>query len=372
MRFFLICCVTLWLASCTDRSYSPIYPDALEVGAPFTVFAATSRAQESDGTFGFRRSEQLSLLELTVSIPPNHTPGELKFGYANPKPKTEFTLAQQTEFNSFQAFETRLTDYIQQKKAGPKEVTVFVHGYNTTQNETAFRAAQLAHDVKLPGALVLYSWPSRARAFGYAYDYDSMLFARDGLEKLIREVKRTGAERIILLAHSMGSALTMEMLRLVETNDPGWAKRHLGGIVLISPDLDVDVFRSQMNRIEHIPQPFVIMVSEKDKALNVSARLRGTSDSERLGNISSIDKIADLPIEIIDTTAFSSDAASSHFVTATSPALIALLNSARSMSDTFGPEDFGLNVAGSSVRQIANGATEIALTPGTSLASESR
>ena len=364
--------MTLWLAACADRSYSPIYPQALEVGTPFTVFVASSRAQESDGTFGYQRARDLSLLELTVSIPPNHTPGQLKFGYANPNPKTEFTLAKQREFASFPTFQARLTDYIQQKKAGPKEVTIFVHGYNTTQNETAFRAAQLAHDIKLPGALVLYSWPSRARAFGYAYDYDSMLFARDGLEKLIRQVKSAGADRIVLLAHSMGSALTMEMLRQIETSDPGWAKRTLGGVVLISPDLDVDVFRSQMNRIEHIPQPFVIMVSEKDKALNVSARLRGTSDSERLGNISSIEKVADLPIDIIDTTAFSRDAASSHFVTATSPALIALLNSARSMSDTFGPEDFGLNMLDSNDRRSAGGATEIALTPGTSLASETR
>ena len=71
------------LSACTDRSYTPTLPEALAIGTPYTVFAATTRAKNPDGSFGHERSDTLQRLELTVSIPPSHTPGTLTYGYAN-------------------------------------------------------------------------------------------------------------------------------------------------------------------------------------------------------------------------------------------------------------------------------------------------
>ncbi|EEE37340.1 hypothetical protein RKLH11_1176 [Rhodobacteraceae bacterium KLH11] len=342
------------LSACVDRSVTEITPDALKVGTPATVFAATTRAREPDGSYGSRRADALRYLELTVSIPPSHTPGELKFSYANPNPDKQFVLAEVTEYSGPQALESRLS--------GVDDVVIFVHGYNATQAETAFRAAQLSHDIGIPGTTLIYSWPSQARGIGYAYDLDSMLFARDGLEQTVRYLKSIGVKRVILLAHSMGSALSMEMMRTAELREPGWSKRNLEGVILISPDLDVDLFRSQMNTIKNPPDPFVVMVSKKDKILNISARLRGTADSERLGNISSVDALAEYPISVIDTTAFNSDAGSSHFVAATSPALLAILSSVRRVSSTFGPDRPGIDVLVPPSERNADGATEIVLT----------
>ncbi|WP_254443161.1 alpha/beta hydrolase [Ruegeria atlantica] len=331
MRYLIILFMTLSLSACVDRTVSEIVPSAASIGTTKTVFASTTRAREADGSFGFKRSEKLQFLETTVSIPPTHTPGTLKFSYANPNPQKEFVLADVTELNGPQG--------LRQHLRGQDEVTIFVHGYNSTQTETIFRAAQLSHDIGLPGSILVYSWPSRATGYGYAYDLDSMLFARDGLEQTIRELKSMGVNRVLLVAHSMGSALTMEMMRQTELQEPGWAKRNIEGVVLISPDLDVDLFRSQMDRIDNPPDPFIVMVSQKDKILNISARLRGTDEGERLGNISSIKTLEDFPINVIDTTAFNSDAESSHFVAATSPALLAILNSIRRVNNTFGPDE---------------------------------
>ncbi|MEX0364646.1 MAG: alpha/beta hydrolase [Ruegeria sp.] len=339
MRFLPVLAAIVWLAACTDRSSFVVVPDAVDVGTPRTVFAASARAREADGSYGYRRANRLQFLELTVSIPPTHTPGSLNFSYGRPDPETQFVLAEQEVFTSAELLGRRLLDDQREHGSPVREVTLFVHGYNATQNETAFRAAQLANDIEIPGSLMIYSWPSRARAFGYAYDLDSMLFARDGLEQTIRQLKASGAERIVLVAHSMGAALSMEMMRQAEIREPGWSDRMLEGVVLISPDLDVDVFRTQMDRIGTVPQPFVVMVSRKDPALNISARLRGTAESRRLGNIDSIDRIADYPVDVIDTTAFSGDAASRHFVAATSPALVTLLSSAPAMGEAFGPEE---------------------------------
>lgn len=342
MRVLVFVFFGLVLTSCADRNYSPIVPSALEVGTPKTIFAATTRVKEQDGSFAHRRSENLSLLELTVSIPPNRSPGELNFAYSNPKPSKEFTLAGRRDFANMQSFVDRIEEDIRSQKNPARDVTIFVHGYNSTQTETAFRAAQLAYDIQLPGAMVIYSWPSRGKPFGYAYDYDSVLFARDGLEDLIRNIKTAGVNNIFLVAHSIGSVLTMEMLRQSEIRQPGWANRSLSGVVLLSPDLDVDLFKSQMRSLSEIPQPFLVVVSEKDKALNISGRLRGNSDAERLGNISSIESVSELPISVVDTTAFAGDAESSHLVAGTSPTLIAMLQSVHAMNSTFDGDPNGL------------------------------
>lgn len=355
LRYLIILAVPLVLSACVDRSVSETVPSALSIGTPETVFATTTRAREPDGSYGFRRGEDLKFLETTVSVPPTHTPGTLKFSYANPNPKKQFVLAEVTEFDGPQDFRDRLR--------GADEVTIFVHGYNSTQTETIFRAAQLTHDIGIPGSILVYSWPSRATGYGYAYDLDSMLFARDGLEQTIRELKSMGVKRVLLIAHSMGGALSMEMMRQAELSEPGWAKRNLEGVVLISPDLDVDLFRSQMHRIKNPPDPFVVMVSQKDKILNISGRLRGTADSERLGNISSTNALSEFPISVIDTTAFSSDAGSSHFVAATSPALLAILSSVRRVSNTFGPDERpGIDILVPPNQRNPDGATEIVLT----------
>ncbi|MCE8539018.1 alpha/beta fold hydrolase [Ruegeria pomeroyi] len=323
------------LTGCADRSYTPITPDALKVGSPATVFAATTRMQQVDGSFGPDRSESLSLLELTVSIPPDRRPGRLDFGYGQANPEKQFILAGQTLFASPDAFRDRLRQDLSQQPVGNRELTLFVHGFNSTQTETAYRAAQLAHDIDMSGSLMVYSWPSKGHALGYAYDADSTVFARDGLEILLRSLGNERIDRISVVAHSMGSFLLMEALRQIEIASPGWSAQHLDGIILISPDLDLDVFRSQMRRIKTVPQPFVVMASEKDNVLNLSRRLRGKQSSERLGQISSAALIADLPVSVIDTSTFSDEAESGHFVAATSHTLLAMIAEARNMTDLF-------------------------------------
>ena len=355
LRYLIILVTSLSVTACVDRTVSETVPTALTIGTPAKVFASTTRAREPDGSYGFRRGGELKFLETTVSIPPSHTPGELKFSYANPNPQKEFVLADVTELSGPQGLREHL--------GGEDDVTIFVHGYNSTQTETLFRAAQLSHDIGIPGSILVYSWPSRATGYGYAYDLDSMLFARDGLEQTIRELKSMGVRRVVLVAHSMGGALSMEMMRQTELQEPGWAKRNLEGVVLISPDLDVDLFRSQMKRIKTPPDPFVVMVSQKDKILNISARLRGTAEGERLGNISSIEALEEFPISVIDTTAFNSDAQSSHFVAATSPALLTILGSIPRVNNTFGSDERpGIDFLVPPSQRNPDGATGIILT----------
>ncbi|MDE4192148.1 alpha/beta hydrolase [Phaeobacter gallaeciensis] len=322
-------------AACGIRPSTPTIPEALEIGTPKTIFAATIRDPLPEGGFGNGRTEDYHLLELTVSIPPNHQPGQLLFAYDTPDPKTEFTMAARRKIETSAVFMDRLNSELAKFEPDERDITVFVHGFNSTQSETAFRAAQLTHDTKVPGATVVYSWPSLGSPLGYAYDADSVMFARDGLERLLKQLSKSNARRIVLVAHSMGSMLAMETLRQIEIRTPGWSDRNLDGVVLMSPDLDLDVFRSQMSRLNPVPQPFLVFISRKDKILTLSQRLRGTSSRARLGNLGSTDGLEDLPISIIDTTDYADSASSGHLVAGTSPALLAILSSARQSSKAF-------------------------------------
>jgi len=79
---------------------------------------------------------------MTVTVQPNHEPSTLKFSYANPDPETEFVLANETVFPSEAAFRDRIRRAIRAQPFGQREATIFVHDYNATHAETAFRSVQ--------------------------------------------------------------------------------------------------------------------------------------------------------------------------------------------------------------------------------------
>jgi esterase/lipase superfamily enzyme len=332
MRWLLIF-MTFSLVACSNRTAAPIVPSALSIGTNRTVFVGTTRIEESDGTFGVRRSSQLQLLELDVSIPPNRNVGTISDGQDKPNPQKDFVIAGRKDFGSAASFQQRLRRQFSSSPSAKREVTVFVHGYNNSFSDAAFRIAQLSEDLDLPGAAVTYAWPSRGHPLGYEYDSDSALFARDGLQKLLETIHKSGAERIVVVAHSLGSRLLMESMRQIEISKPGWTARNLSGVILFSPDVNADVFRSQTNAFQKLPQPFVVFTSHTDKFLRLSAKIRW--EDERLGNLSDVAEFDDLPIDFVDVSAFTDGEAGNHFVVGSSPALISLLKSADRLDESF-------------------------------------
>jgi esterase/lipase superfamily enzyme len=135
-------------------------------------------------------------------------------------------------------------------------------------------------------------------------------------------VAASGARGIVIVAHSMGAALTMEVLRQIALDDNTGVMSRISGVVLISPDLDVDVFRSQARDIGALPQPFVIFGSSKDRVLGLSAIL--SSEETRLGNLDDLSKIADLKVTYFDTAAY--DTGAGHQNVGTNPVLLSLFD----------------------------------------------
>ncbi|MGL4311972.1 MAG: alpha/beta hydrolase [Paracoccaceae bacterium] len=320
-RVLLVLAVT----ACAPRGEIVMAPADAAGAETRPVFVATTRAvDETSGTgYSRTRSEETRFARLDIAIPPLREAGSLDLprNDRRPDPTTEFLVADETVFDGAQPFRVSLAQALRAQPAGGREVVVFVHGFNTTYAEGAYRTAQLAEDLNLPGVMVHYAWPSRAQPLAYAYDRDSALFSRDGFEHLLKEVAAAHPDRIIILAHSMGGMLTMETLRQLAISRDRNVLPRIGGVVLMSPDLDVDVFRAQAKRIGNLPQPFVIFTSERDRALNLAARLSG--QTVRLGNLKDTSRVADLEVTLIEVGAYSSGLG--HFTAGTSPVLLGLL-----------------------------------------------
>ncbi len=348
------------LSACSvDRSAAPIVTDAPADAETQTVFFATNRQKSADGGLGFVRGRRVEYGKVTVSVPPNRDVGAVSNGGAEPDPRRDFAFLSKTDYADNGAFRQSLR---KGQVAGSRELTVFVHGFNNSFSDAIFRMAQMRSDLDIPGASLVYAWPSRAHPLGYQYDEDSVIFARDGLEETLRTAHAATNGQLVLVAHSMGGYLLMEALRQIEILDPGWTDRSVSTVILISPDIGIDVFRSQMARIARVPEPFVIFVSKRDRALRLSAVLTG--EPERLGNLRDAETVADLPVSIIDVTEFSDNTGINHFVPASSPALIAMLRRRDGL-----PQDFLRGRPGTPAdlltaqRDVLKNATTIILSP---------
>ena len=191
-----------------------------------------------------------------------------------------------------------------------KEVVLFVHGYANTFADAALNMGELCHFLGREFVCAVFSWPagsSKIVLLGYDVDRESGEFATEDLKKTIRVIADTpGLEKIHLVAHSRGTDLLATAVSdlsveayITQTTLAGRFK--LGNIVLIAPDLDIDVAPTKMWKTGSdpdlpygkVPNPggvfpspefhITVYVSPNDKALAASGWVLGSI--ARLGRI---------------------------------------------------------------------------------------
>ncbi len=357
MRNLVLLVFMIVLTGCASRPVLLFAPDRVADLPTRTVFVATSRAVKGN-TFGIGRSPEPIFLRYDLSVPPSRPKGDLPSARRDIDPATHFIGKARKVYPTNRDFRAELNAALLRREAGHREAVIYVHGFNNTFDEGVLRIAQLTEDFQMPGVAVHYSWPSAGSVFGYAYDRDSVLYSRDGLSQLIDEVRAAGARTVVIVAHSVGSHLVMEALRQRSLEKPGSVVDDVQGVVLISPDIDVQVFRSQVLRIGKLPSPFAIFVSKRDRALNLSALVTGQRD--RLGTVSA-ETVADLEVTLIDVSNFSDG--SSHFTAATSPTLLAIFDRAAAFNRAFSGDSAGrAGLLPGTVLRVRN-ATQVVLFP---------
>jgi len=301
----------------------PVYDIVDHNGAVQNLLVVTSRSPIDDPLlhYGDERSDELHYNDLLVWTPENREPGSVAYPSERPDPNDEFGLVGVEPLDPSE-FGRVLKERVFALE-GSKLVFVFVHGYNVPYANGVYRHAQLMQDFDARGVAVHYSWPSSGRSLGYLYDRDSVQFARDGLVSVLTSVSDSGADSVFVMGHSMGTLLVMEALRQISLSKGTEVLEKISPLVLASPDIDIDVFRSQLSAIEPRPEPMIVFVSTQDGALKLSERLRG--GHARVGEGSNIQALQDAGIVVIDLSELDEGEGTKHGAFASSPALIEAL-----------------------------------------------
>jgi len=160
--------------------------------------------------------------------------------------------------------------------AGGHDVLIYVHGYNTTFETAALDAARLSDGVKFVGETMVFSWPSRAGLLDYGYDRESAMWSRDALQQLLDGLIASPiVGHVHIVAHSIGTMLTMEALRQLYAQLGDEAANRVGTVVFASPDIDLDGFSSSVQRIGHLARKIIVVTAADDRALAVSRWMAG-------------------------------------------------------------------------------------------------
>jgi esterase/lipase superfamily enzyme len=260
---------------------------AIEGTSRVPILVATTRKKTSEDPgemFGGERSDTLSYAAITVSIPPGHKPGQVKWPAMLPgDPKNDFVTVS-ADYIDQRAFATQIAETARRTK-NPR-VLIFVHGFNNRFDDAVYRFAQIVHDSKPEAVPVLFTWPSRGNIElkSYTYDRESANFSRDALEGLIDTLASyPHIKEVHLLGHSMGNFVVLEALRGRSMRGTARGADKVKQAMLVAPDIDVDVFRATIKRLGPNRPRLLLFASKDDGALALSKEIWG--GVSRLGEV---------------------------------------------------------------------------------------
>ena len=350
--------VLIALAACASPRQGALVPVAAAPpgSARVAMLVATTRERtDAPGVlFTGERGEGVSYQDIVVSVPPQRDVGSVRWGAGDPT--RDFSVLSETALaqKDFLRALARLTP-----RSG--RVLVFIHGYNVGFETAVFHFAQLTHDMNGGFAPILFSWPSRGRLLDYVYDRESANFSRTDLADVLRAVVRNpGVKDVVVIAHSMGAWLATESLRQMALED-GRVPKKISNLILASPDLDLDVFRRQVQEMGPERPLITVFVSRNDKALRVSSLLAGGIARVGAIDLTDPDKIAELEsargVVVLDLTALRTSDRLNHSKFSTSPEVVRLLGdrliAGRGLSGADGDLVTAADAIGGAVSRVA-------------------
>lgn len=357
--------LALGLAACAtaNKGYLVALDDTSRVAKTRTILAVTTRMPVGDDPpgelFNGDRGGQLHYVSLNLSLPPNREAGAVPAEAGRPDPARHIALVSSRALSQSQ-FEAML-------KTTPfarRRALVFTHGFNTQFDDAVIRFAQIVEDTSFSGIPVLFSWPSRGSLSAYGYDKDSANFSRDGMETLLATLARErNIAGVDIFAHSMGNWLTLETLRQIAIGKDQTTLDRLGSVVLAAPDVDMDVFRTQVTRLGALRSRIVLYASRDDFALRASRRLFG--DKIRAGENTDLAQFEALGIKAHDLSDVKGGVGKNHGKAFGDPETIAQIGGAmargsvRSNDGSADPVSSGIALLGRSVTAVGDAITAV-------------
>ena len=208
-------------------------------------------------------------------------------------------------------FDRQLTGRIASRPG--REGLLFIHGFNVDFWGAMLRAAQLAADLDIDGAVAAYSWPSRGNVLCYISDRQEIIAPHvDELKRLILTMARAqGVKRVTVIAHSMGCEFLLQALEKIQLELSGAPKGSaplIKDVIFAAPDVDIAQFAGVVSKLDAVAGRVSVYCSERDSALAWGRRLISSYDragnrADRLAMLVTGDKTA---VDTIDTTEASS------------------------------------------------------------------
>ena len=271
-------------ASCAGRPAQGVLvpvTENVEGASRVPMLVATTRKKSTTDPgemFGGERAEALSYAAITVSIPPDSVRqvGHVQWPATVPGDPARNFVTVSADHIDKRAFAASIADTA--RKTGRRKVVVFVHGFNNRFDDAVYRFAQIVHDSKTPAIPVLFTWPSRGdvRLRSYTYDRESANYSRDALEELLDTIASyPSVQEVNVVAHSMGNWVTLEALRGRSLRRVARGNDKVKNALLVAPDVDVDVFRTQIKRMGANRPRMLLFVSQDDAALALSKEIWG-------------------------------------------------------------------------------------------------
>ncbi len=172
------------------------------------------------------------------------------------------------------------------------EVTVYLHGANTSFYRAAALGAQYHHFAGRFAPFIVYAWPSAESLLQYKKD---VINAEATVPAFVRFIKllaeNTNVEKINILAYSAGAQLATKALAALGSDDGGADREsyrkslRLGTVYYAAPDADFETFIGQLRSYIDLVDNVTITMSRDDSVLKMSQRFNkksrlGMPDSE--------------------------------------------------------------------------------------------
>ena len=165
-----------------------------------------------------------------------------------------------------------------------KQLLIYIHGFSASFRDAARRTAQIAYDMNYQGPSLFFSWPAGSSSEGlnrwnYVNDLRRADESREDLVTMLQSISAvSGAQRIHLVAHSMGNHLLTESLKIIaDRHGPsGGVTQMFDALAMAAPDVNAREFVERTAaRIRPFSKRFTVYASSHDKALAFSQQLNG-------------------------------------------------------------------------------------------------
>lgn len=230
--------------------------------------------KESDGERHYGWVET-SILRSCATLPAAAAPWWQPFAEPVDRPRAYFLVHRDHPAPDAAAMTLAIDGFLR-ALGGPRDVILFIHGFNQSFSEAGRDAAQLAMDLPFRGASIFYSWPSQDSIFHYDWDATRSLRSEPYVRELIRDIiDQVHPDHFHIVGHSLGNrdmiAALVDLAR--ERPDLG---RHITSVTLLSPDLDEIAFaRATEGVLGGISERVTLFTNRRDRALGISRHHNG-------------------------------------------------------------------------------------------------